>query len=131
MITMDDGVADYVARTADSLQNIGVNIGNGGATPPQYITITNMGFSHLDPEQDVFLVEDASDCIFQNVGFQGASTQANLDSDINGSIGVSFASTSALICQEIIFDGMRVQWTGMGCLYQPADQRYYNIQITL
>ena len=104
IITMDDGVADYVARTADSLQNIGVNIGNGGATPPQYITITNMGFSHLDPEQDVFLVEDASDCIFQNVGFRGASTQANLDSDINGSIGVSFASTSALVCQEIIFD---------------------------
>jgi hypothetical protein len=102
---MDDGVADYVARTADSLQNIGVNIGDAGATPPEYITITNMGFTHSDPEQDVFLVQDATNCRFQNVGFRGASTTANLTSDANGSIGVSFASTSALVCEQITFDG--------------------------
>lgn len=105
VITMDDGVASYVARTADSLQNIGVNIGDAGATPPQSITITNMGFTHLDPEQDVFLVQDATDCRFQNVGFRGASVAADLDSDANGSIGVSFASTSALVCEQITFDG--------------------------
>jgi hypothetical protein len=63
VITMDDGVADYVARTADSLQNIGANIGDAGATAPEYITITNMGFTHLDPEQDVFLVQDAVNCV--------------------------------------------------------------------
>ena len=105
LIVMDDGVADYVARTADSLQNIGVNIGNAGATAPQYITITNMGFTHSDPEQDVFLVQDATNCRFQNVGFRGTSTTADLDSDANGSIGVSFASTSALVCEQITFDG--------------------------
>ena len=105
VITMDDGVADYVARTADSLQNIGVNIGDAGATPPEYITITNMGFTHLDPEQDVFLVQDATNCRFQNVGFRGTSTLANLVSDANGSIGVSFASTSTLVCEQITFDG--------------------------
>jgi hypothetical protein len=105
VIAMDDGVADYVARTADSLQNIGVNIGDAGATPPEYITITNMGFTHSDPEQDVFLVQDAVNCRFQNVGFRGASVLADLDSDANGSIGVSFASTSALVCEQITFDG--------------------------
>ena len=105
VIAMDEGVADYVARTADSLQNIGVNIGDAGATPPEYITITNMGFTHSDPEQDVFLVQDATNCRFQNVGFRGASTTADLDSDANGSIGVSFASTSSLVCEQITFDG--------------------------
>ena len=105
VIAMDDGVAGYVARTADSLQNIGANIGDAGATAPEYITITNMGFTHSDPEQDVFLVEDATNCRFQNVGFRGASVLADLDSDANGSTGVSFASTSALVCEQITFDG--------------------------
>ena len=105
VIVMDEGVADYVARTADSLQNTGVDIGNAGATPPEYITITNMGFTHSDPTSSVFLVQDANNCRFQNVGFRGASTTADLDSDANGSIGVSFASTASLVCEQITFDG--------------------------
>jgi hypothetical protein len=103
VISMDAGVDSYVARTADSLQNIGVNIGDAGATPPEYVTIANMGFTHLDPEQSVFLVEDATNCTFQNVGFRGTSTTADLDTDANQSIGVSFASTSALVCEQITF----------------------------
>jgi hypothetical protein len=105
VIVMDDGVADYVARTADSLQNIGVNIGDAGATPPEYITVTNMGFTHQDPEQSVFLVQDAANCTFQNVGFRGTSTQTDLVSDVNDSIGVSFASTSGTVCEQITFEG--------------------------
>ena len=105
VIVMDEGTASYVARTADSLQNTGVNIGDAGAIPPQYITITNMGFTHQDTAQSVFLVQDATNCRFQNVGFRGASTTADLTSDANGSIGVSFASTSSLVCEQITFDG--------------------------
>jgi hypothetical protein len=105
VIVMDDGVADYVARTADSLQNTGINIGDAGAAPPEYITVTNMGFTHLDPEQSVFLVQDAANCTFQNVGFRGTSTTADLVSDANESIGVSFASTSGTICEQITFTG--------------------------
>jgi len=105
IIALDAGVDDYVARTADSLQNIGINIGDAGATPPEYITITNMGFTHLDTTGNVFLVQDASNCRFQNVGFRGTSTQADLESDANQSIGVSFASTLSLVCEQITFDG--------------------------
>ena len=105
LIVMDEGVNDYVGRTADSLQNIGVNIGDAGAITPQYVTITNMGFTHSDPTQDVFLIQDATNCRFQNVGFRGASTLADLISDANGSIGVSFASTSSLVCEQITLDG--------------------------
>jgi hypothetical protein len=105
LIVMDEGVNDYVGRTADSLQNIGVNIGDAGATTPQYITISNLGFTHSDPTGSVFLVQDATNCTFQNVGFRGASTTAELDTDGNGSIGVSFASTSSLVCEQITFNG--------------------------
>jgi hypothetical protein len=105
VITMDSGVMDYVARTADSLQNTGVNIGDGGATPPQYITISNMGFAHSGTTGSVFLVEDATNCRFQNVGFSGASDTGNLTTDANASIGVSFSSTPSLVCEQITFDG--------------------------
>jgi len=103
LIVMDAGVSAYVAQTADSLQQTGVNIGDGGQTPPQSITITNMGFKHLDPTGSIFLVQDANNVTFQGVGFRGTSTTANLVSDTNGSIGVSFASTNALICENVTF----------------------------
>ena len=105
IIQMDVGVADFVARTADSLQNTGINIGDAGAIPPQYITITNMGFTHLDPTGSPFLVEAANNCRFQNVGFRGTSTIADLTSETNASIGVSFASTASFVCDQITFDG--------------------------
>ena len=105
VITMDADVIDYVVRTADSLQNIGVNIGVAGATPPEYITITNLGFTHLNPVGSVCLIQDATNCRFQNVGFRGASTTADLGTEANGSIGVSFASTNSIICDQITFDG--------------------------
>ena len=105
VIVLDEGIDDYVARTADSLQNTGVNIGNAGATPPEYITVTNMGFTNLNLTGSVFLVEDATNCRFQNVGFRGASTVADLITPSNGSTGVSFASTNSLICDQITFDG--------------------------
>ena len=105
VITMDADVVDYVGRTADSLQNTGVNIGDAGARPPEYITVTNMGFTNLNPTGSVFLVEDATNCRFQNVGFRGVGTTTTLTSETAGSIGVNFASTSSLVCDQITFDG--------------------------
>jgi hypothetical protein len=68
----------YVARTADSLQQYGVNIGNNGATPPGYVTVVDMGFRNQDPTTNVFLVEDANNCTFKNVSFFGPLTKADL-----------------------------------------------------
>jgi len=56
----------------------------------------------------VFLVDAATNCTFQNVGFRGASTTSNLTSTINQSMGVSFSNTngtgSPLVCEQIVFD---------------------------
>ena len=101
----DSTLRPYVARTGDSLQQTGANIGTNGATAPYSINISMMGFSTLDPDMDVFLVEDATNCRFQNVGFRGTSTTTDLTSDTNASIGVSFASTNSLVCEQVTFDG--------------------------
>ena len=104
VITMAVGSTGYVAQTADTLQNTGANI----ATAPQYITVTNMGFTNLNTTGSVFLVDAATNCTFQNVGFRGASTTSNLTSSISQSMGVSFSNAngtgSPLVCEQIVFD---------------------------
>jgi hypothetical protein len=104
VIAMDDGITDYVAVTADSNQATGANIGNAGATPPQNITISNMGFLHNDVTGSVFLIESANTMEFANVSFTGASPIEQLDTDTNGSIGISFTGTGVLPILQIVFD---------------------------
>jgi hypothetical protein len=49
IIQLDNSADDstlnaFVARTADSLQQFGINIGANSAIPPQFITVKDMGF---------------------------------------------------------------------------------------
>jgi hypothetical protein len=105
VILLDASSIDYVARTADSRQQTGANIGNNGATPPTYITVLNMGFESLDGATDIFFVQDATNCRFQNVNFFGPLTTADLITDVDDTRGVGFDSTTQLICEQIVFDG--------------------------
>jgi len=119
IIQLDNSVTDssfneFVARTCDSLFQSGINIGSNGATPPQYITITNMGFETLDPLSSVFLVDSASDCRFQSTGFFGSLTAGNLTTDINDTAAVRFASLGALITNQIVFDNCEFSGTVYG-----------------
>jgi hypothetical protein len=119
IIRLDNSVDDstlnsYVARTCDSLQQYGVNIGLNGAIAPQYITIQNLGFENLDTSTDVFLVEDATNCTFKNVGFFGPLGQANLITAGPDTAGVRFASTASLVCNQIVFDACTFSGTTYG-----------------
>lgn len=119
VIRLDNSADDstlnaYVARTADSLQQYGVNIGTNGATAPEFITITNMGFENLDSTTDVFLVEDATNCSFQNVSFIGPLGQANLITAGPDTAGVRFASTASLVCNQIVFNSCKFSGTTFG-----------------
>jgi hypothetical protein len=100
----DSALRAYVARTSDSLQQTGINIGNNGAITPQYVTVTNMGFETQDSDVDVFLVENASNCTFSNVNFMGPLVASGLTTAIDNIAGVRFASTASLICNAITFD---------------------------
>lgn len=100
----DSALKAYVARTGDSLQQTGVNIGNNGAIVPQFVTVSNMAFETLDPDVDVFLVEDAKSCTFKNVSFLGPLVQSDLGTDADNIAGVRFNSTASLISNNIVFD---------------------------
>lgn len=106
IIQLDTGtLAECVARTADSLQQTGVNISNGGATPPQNITISNMSFQSLDSEVDIFIVEDVNNCCFQGVSFIGAMAQGDLNPPgTEDSSCIRFGSTPSLITNQVVFD---------------------------
>ena len=110
----DSALRAYVARTGDSLQQTGANIGTNSAILPQYVTIQNMAFQTLDNGVDVFLVEDATNCSFQNVGFMGPLTTANLNTDIDNIAGVRFSSTASLITTNILFDNCLFHGTSYG-----------------
>lgn len=94
----------YVARTGDSLQQIGVNIGNNGAITPRNVTVTNLAFQTLDPDASVLLIDSAVDCQFQGVSFLGPLTTTDLTTDIDNTKGVDFNSTASLVCSQIVFD---------------------------
>lgn len=93
----------YVARTGDSLQQTGAQIGNNGATPPQEISIVNLGFESYQTT-DVFLVDAAHDVEFINSGFVGPITQTEIATGLENNIsGVVFNSTGSLITNNITF----------------------------
>jgi hypothetical protein len=107
------GTGTCVAQTADSLQQTGVNIGNGGATPPTDINIINMAFQSLDDTINVFLAQSVTNSEFRSVGFYSVGTTLTLTS--------SAADTSCLLVEsamvttsDLLFDGCRFSGTTYG-----------------
>lgn len=109
----------YVARTADSRQQVGANIGNNGAVRPRNIEVSSMTFQ-ASVETDVFLVEDAFQCYFDSVNFIGPSTLTSIETDttppnvLPNTACVRFDSTSSLICNTITFDKCRFSGSTYG-----------------
>ena len=127
---VDSTFGPYVARTADSLQQTGVNIGNNGAAPPQNIEIYNMGFQSNE-EIDLFLVEDAEQITFQDVSFNGPFSQSYIENN-PGAVTtadiacVRFASTVSYITNTITFDSCH--YTGMTYAFE-ADQQIQGVTV--
>jgi hypothetical protein len=105
------GSVAYVAQTADSLQQTGNNIGTNNATPPQDITISNLGFQSIDPLSSIFLVDQSVSCRFQNVSFAGPGTTSTLTSDSAQTKCVDFSSSVGYVCDQIVFDGCQFSGT--------------------
>jgi polygalacturonase len=99
------GTVPYVAQTADSLQQTGVNIGSGSAIPPTEITVANMAFQSLDTVSDIFLLQSTSDSRFQNVSFIGPRDTSSVISLSTITRGVAMGSTSSIITNDVIFQG--------------------------
>lgn len=105
IIFQANAAKDYVARYGDSLQQVGANIGNNGAIPPQNIEISSMTFE-LVAGHTVVLVEDATQCWFDSVNFIGQLTKGDISTNLalDDIAGVRFASTPVLTTNNITFD---------------------------
>lgn len=98
---------EYVARTTDSQQQTGANIGVNGATAPTRISISNMAFrteESVSGSHDVFLFENVNNTSCQECTFQGPLTTADLTVSTNDLAGARFVSTASLPCESITLD---------------------------
>ena len=105
IINMSGGTT-YVMRTADSLQQTGVNIGSNSATPPQSIEISGMSFNSVD-NVDLILVDRAEQVSFNNVNFNGPLLQSDLTSASANLAAVRFDGTPALTTKQIEFNNCK------------------------
>ena len=111
----DSALREYVAQTADSLQQTGPNIGANGATTPRYITINDLGFATQDTTYgDIFLVDQATNCNFTNTSFMGPFATSDLTTDSTNMAGVRFNSTPSFVTQHIVFDRCSFNGTTYG-----------------
>lgn len=131
VIQLDAGGVDYVARTVDSLFQSGVNIGTNGATPPQGITLTNLGFRNLRTT-NVFLIEYANQVTATNVSFVGPLTTADLDNPSDDTAAVRLSSSNTYITQDVVFEGCEFSGTtyGFAPIFDTENQSTKGISIT-
>lgn len=101
---------DYIARTADSLQQTGVNIATNAAIPPQNIEISGMAFV-TNQLNNGFLVQNAESCFFDQVTLEGPLTQAAIIAapTTANTRGLDWASTSSLTCRQINWNNCRIR----------------------
>lgn len=102
-VSGDSSYGTYVARTADNEQQIGVSIGNNGATAPQFIDIYDMTFQSSE-DNDIFLAENVTQLAFHSVNFTGPLGEADLTSAADDTAGVRFSSTTSYPTQHVLFN---------------------------
>lgn len=95
----------YIARTADSKQQTGSFITNGGATPPKNIEVSDMAFV-TNQIHDGVLIQDASECSWTSVNIRGPLTTASIAVDLatDDIAAVRWDSTASLVCTQVVFD---------------------------
>lgn len=119
----DSALNAYVARTGDSQQQTGANIGDGGAITPQYVTISNMGFETLDPDSlGVLFIEDAVNSSVNNCTFMGPYDTTYITSTVAPSVG-SFPLAGVVIEST---NGTASNITLDRCVYSGCTYGVYN-----
>lgn len=93
----------YIARTADSLLQTGVNIGTNSAIAPKNIEISCMAFE-TNQIHDGVLIQDATQTYLEAVDISGPLTTTDLVVATDEIAAVRFASTASLICTQITLD---------------------------
>jgi hypothetical protein len=95
-----ESLPSYIVRTADSLQQTGVNIATNGATPPENIQISEMGITSNQVLNGI-LIETASNCDFDSVNITGPLTTNELNAAGDDTAAIRWASTVSLACEHV------------------------------
>jgi hypothetical protein len=98
-----ESLPSYVAQTADSLQQIGVNIATNGAIAPTNIEITSMGI-RTNQLNDAILIDKAQQCSFSHMTITGPLLTGDLTTSVADTRAVDWLSTPSLPCTQINFD---------------------------
>jgi len=96
----------YVVQTADSLQQIGVNIATNGAIAPTNIEITSMGI-RTNQLNDAMLIDKAQQCSFSHMTITGPLLAGDLTTSVDDTRAVDWLSTPSLPCTQINFDNCK------------------------
>ena len=96
-------IATYMARTTDSLQQTGSNIGTNSAITPRNVEISALTFETAEIT-DIFLVESIDQMYFDSVGFVGPLTTSDLNVATDDVSCVRTNGTSATIPRGVTFD---------------------------
>lgn len=113
----------YVARTTDSLQQTGVNIGTNGALAPGNIRVSGMQFES-DQTNNGFLVEYAENCFFDAVTIKGPQTTSSISLTPVTSYGFEFTSSATLISKNITVNNSHITGFGIGAF---SNQQIENV----
>jgi hypothetical protein len=98
-----EALPDYVFRTADSLQQTGANIGTNGATEPGGVKISGIKFT-LNRVTNGALIEKATNCVFENLSFEGPLTTVDLVTTVDDTAAIRWISTINQSCQNITWN---------------------------
>ena len=101
-----ESLPDYIGRTADSLQQTGVNIATNSAIAPRNIEISAMAFT-TNQLNNGFLWEDAEQCSMDSVTIEGPLTTTELVDSVEDTRAVDWASTGSLVTSGVILNNCK------------------------
>ena len=101
-----ESLPEYVGRTADSLQQTGVNIATNSAIAPRNIEISAMSFT-TNQINSGFLWEDAEQCSMDSVTIEGPLTTAELVDSIEDTRAIDWSSTASLVTNSVILNNCK------------------------
>lgn len=130
---VQEDLPDYVIRTADSLQQTGSNILSNGATRPENVEVQSMAWKTANYGNDsarshnILLVERAQQISFKECYFDGPFTTNEGNTSADDLSAVNFASTTALVTRQVVFDNCKFS----GCTYGfNTDQQVESVTIS-
>ena len=101
-----ESLPEYIFRTADGLQQTGVNIGTNGAATPGNLKISGIQFK-INRVTNGVLIDQANNCSFDDVAIQGVLTSNDLTTTADNTAAIRWNSTQSNPCRNITWNNCK------------------------